>query len=343
MANTGYKNFLTLKKYINGVATNETKTNASSDPDYIAPVLDLNNCAQPSNSCPQVSSAISDITVDVGAPQETISLSSVFTDADGDTLSYTATSSNSAGVQATINGNSLEITYSSNTATASNITVTASDGTCSATDSFSVTINEVTVDPGTTTTTTAAPTVFSYRLFRKSVGATSSFTDMTDATSVTSFTVYSSDSALVENSVIYTDEAMTSVLSSSTYGAYLGYDSSNNNSWNSTPSSSFSNPSNDKLIQINTSGVIQKIRPVLLYMALYEASTCAGIFSATSTGGNYYLDQGSFATAGSDFEIFEAGQSGWFGRDEFGSRIAIYYDPSSGVNSSLTAYDSSGC
>jgi len=44
MANTGIKNVLTLRKYIDGVPTNETKTNTVGDPDYIAPYTDLTDC-----------------------------------------------------------------------------------------------------------------------------------------------------------------------------------------------------------------------------------------------------------------------------------------------------------
>jgi hypothetical protein len=168
MANTGYKNWLTLKKYINGVATEETKANDVSDPDYIAPVLDLTACPTLSNTCPQIDSAISDINVIVGAGNTTIDLTAVFSDSDGDTLSYIATSSNSAGVSATISGTNLIISYLSATSASSNISVTASDGTCSAVDSFTVTISATTT---TTTTTTAAPTFYGPFYFGRTTSA----------------------------------------------------------------------------------------------------------------------------------------------------------------------------
>ena len=44
MANTGLKNVLTLRKYINGNATSETKPNTIGDPDYIAPYEDAVAC-----------------------------------------------------------------------------------------------------------------------------------------------------------------------------------------------------------------------------------------------------------------------------------------------------------
>ena len=143
MANSGYKNWLTLRKYVNGIATDTTKSNTSSDPDYIAPVLDTTACPTTANNCPQIISAISDITADVGDNNTTIDLTTVFSDSDGDSLTYTASSTNSVSIGASISGSNLIISYLSGTAALSTITVTADDGTCSATDSFSVTLNEV--------------------------------------------------------------------------------------------------------------------------------------------------------------------------------------------------------
>ena len=53
MANSGIKTVLTLRKYINGVATNETKPNLFGQDDYIAPYEDLIDCpigAEPTTS-----------------------------------------------------------------------------------------------------------------------------------------------------------------------------------------------------------------------------------------------------------------------------------------------------
>ena len=44
MANTGIKTVLTLRKYVDGVATSEIKANVLGDPDYIAPYEDLVDC-----------------------------------------------------------------------------------------------------------------------------------------------------------------------------------------------------------------------------------------------------------------------------------------------------------
>ena len=60
MSNTGYKAYTDLEQYYvdSGVATGTTKTNSISDPDYVAPVLDLTYCPLPSAS-PSVTPTIS--------------------------------------------------------------------------------------------------------------------------------------------------------------------------------------------------------------------------------------------------------------------------------------------
>ena len=149
MANSGYKNYLTLKKYVNGIATTETKNNTIGDADYIAPVLDTVSCPTTSNACPEVSNPLSDIVVTVGAGNETISLNNTFYDSNSDSLTYTATSSNSGAISASISGSNLILSYLSGTAASSSISVTASDGTCTATDTFNVTLNEEAATPPT--------------------------------------------------------------------------------------------------------------------------------------------------------------------------------------------------
>ena len=142
MANSGYKNWLTLKKYVNGVATTETKTNAAGNPDYIAPVLDTTACPTTSNSCPTLDTPISNISANAGGVNQTINLNNHFGDLDGDTLTYSATSSNTNSVTVSVASNILTLSFSS-TAGSSIISVAASDGTCSANGSFSATVTEV--------------------------------------------------------------------------------------------------------------------------------------------------------------------------------------------------------
>lgn len=45
MANTGIKRVLTLRKYVEGIPTGDTKPNIFGDPDYIAPYEDLVDCS----------------------------------------------------------------------------------------------------------------------------------------------------------------------------------------------------------------------------------------------------------------------------------------------------------
>ena len=60
MSNTGIKAYTNLEQYYidNGIATGVTKPNSPSDPDYVAPVLDLAFCPLPSAS-PSVTPSIS--------------------------------------------------------------------------------------------------------------------------------------------------------------------------------------------------------------------------------------------------------------------------------------------
>jgi len=50
MSNTGYKAYTDLEQYYinSGIATGVTKTNSTSDPDYVAPVYDTTYCPLPS-------------------------------------------------------------------------------------------------------------------------------------------------------------------------------------------------------------------------------------------------------------------------------------------------------
>jgi len=88
------------------------------------------------NDAPEVVAPIPDRNYDEGFVSASISLSPVFNDEDGDVLSYTAVSSNTAVVSVTMNGTTLTISERGNgTAT---LTVTASDGSLSVSDVFVV-------------------------------------------------------------------------------------------------------------------------------------------------------------------------------------------------------------
>jgi 2',3'-cyclic-nucleotide 2'-phosphodiesterase (5'-nucleotidase family)/DNA/RNA endonuclease YhcR with UshA esterase domain len=94
---------------------------------------------QPANNPPVLAKSMDDKTATAGGPAVTLDLNGVFSDPDGDTLTYSATSSNPAVATVAVSGNTLQVTpVAAGTTT---ITVTASDGRDgSASTSFSVTV-----------------------------------------------------------------------------------------------------------------------------------------------------------------------------------------------------------
>jgi hypothetical protein len=86
MANTGIKNILTLRKYVNGEPTSITKSNVVGDPDYIAPYEDI-------ISCP------------IGAepPASETTMSHLFTDSDGLISNYSNATTTAEGATGTYN------------------------------------------------------------------------------------------------------------------------------------------------------------------------------------------------------------------------------------------------
>ena len=90
------------------------------------------------NRGPTASGGISAKTVSVGKDPQTVDVSSYFSDADGDTLSYSASSSATSKATAAVTGSNVTI---SGVATGSaTVTVTASDGRLSATQTIAVTV-----------------------------------------------------------------------------------------------------------------------------------------------------------------------------------------------------------
>ncbi|MEO9849554.1 MAG: YHYH protein [Reichenbachiella sp.] len=93
------------------------------------------------NSSPTVANAISDQSLDAGFSAATVELANVFNDADGDNLSYAASSSDQAVATVSITGTTLTITEVS--AGTTNVTVTASDPSeASISDVFKVEVSE---------------------------------------------------------------------------------------------------------------------------------------------------------------------------------------------------------
>ncbi len=98
--------------------------------------LTINNV----NDAPVVANAIADITVGEGFGSNTVDLTDVFMDTDGDALTYSVSSSDESVATVTVTGNTLTYTEVGNGNTS--ITVTADDSNGgSETDEFTLTIN----------------------------------------------------------------------------------------------------------------------------------------------------------------------------------------------------------
>ena len=99
----------------------------------IPPLEDLT----PTPNSPPTGSLLA-VTLTEGGSAKTINLSNSFSDPDGDTLSFTASSSQTSYVTASVSGSTLTLTPVA--AGSSSISVTANDGTASATASFTATV-----------------------------------------------------------------------------------------------------------------------------------------------------------------------------------------------------------
>lgn len=176
MANTGTKVVLTLRKYVDGNPTGETKANVFGDPDYIAPYEDLVDC--PTGAEPTTTTTTSTTTTSTTTTTEapTGTCRNIFVENTVDTVRYgvrwinptngltESVFGNLFGTPTTIGGDSgvvysvcatsLALTWDSVTntlVTISGVTELAQGGTC-------------TLDTGceyiAPTTTTAPPTTY---------------------------------------------------------------------------------------------------------------------------------------------------------------------------------------
>ncbi len=143
----------------------------------------------PVNNAP--TGSISTVTLTVAGGAQTVDLSSSFSDADGDTLSFTASSSNTSYATVSVSGSTLTITPVARGA--ADISVTANDGTTSTTVSFLASIGS---SPPTGSISAVALTEGGSA---QTVDLSSSFSDPDN--DVLSFTASSSQTSFVTVSV----------------------------------------------------------------------------------------------------------------------------------------------
>ncbi|MEM7296962.1 MAG: YHYH protein [Bacteroidota bacterium] len=98
------------------------------------------------NAAPEVAAPLQDLSLMQGFQSTNVNLSNVFTDSDGDALSYTATSSAQNVVTVSVSGNTLTVTEAG--VGSSNIRVTANDNNGGEVNNqFLVTVTEEEVEP----------------------------------------------------------------------------------------------------------------------------------------------------------------------------------------------------
>ena len=111
-----------------------------SDPGGLTAAQSCTITVTAGNSAPAAVGTIPAQTVDVGGSATTIDVSSYFSDPDSDTLTYTASSSDTA--KATVSVSSATVSITAVAAGSATITVTATDpGSLTATQTFSLTVN----------------------------------------------------------------------------------------------------------------------------------------------------------------------------------------------------------
>jgi len=134
---------MTFKYYnpADDVIYDVTETISFVSDEFFGDAMDPFICNAITNTAPVVSAAIADQVYDEHFSSSTIDISGVFSDVDGDVLTYSATSSSGSVVSVSVSGSDLIITEVG--LGTSTITVTASDGLASVSDVFTVTVNNV--------------------------------------------------------------------------------------------------------------------------------------------------------------------------------------------------------
>jgi hypothetical protein len=113
-----------------------TLTAQDSDGNKVSDAFDVT--VTPANKAPTVASAISDVTIPNTSGTKQVSLSGVFSDADGDSLTITAKSSKTSVATVSVASDGSNLTVTAKSRGSATITVTASDGKAEVSDTFTV-------------------------------------------------------------------------------------------------------------------------------------------------------------------------------------------------------------
>ncbi|GAB5406689.1 MAG: hypothetical protein Aurels2KO_49200 [Aureliella sp.] len=150
------------------------------------------------NSAPVVSNPIADLTVDEDSTVQSIDLTSVFADTEGDVLTFAATSTDPTLVASTIDGTNLLLSFAANASGVASIAVTANDGELTASDTFKVVVN--TVNDAPTVVNPIADVTVNEDAADQTIDLSGVFADI-DSSDLT-LTAVSGDGSLVNASVV---------------------------------------------------------------------------------------------------------------------------------------------
>jgi hypothetical protein len=141
-------NNLTLDYLPNQSGTAEITIQGTSNGQSVEDTFTVN--VNPVDDLPVVSNPIADIMVEQNAENQTLDLSNVFSDADGDEITLTVKSnSNDSLVITTLDGSNLTLNYVDNRSGTAEITIEATANGQTVEDTFTVTVNEIVAPPNT--------------------------------------------------------------------------------------------------------------------------------------------------------------------------------------------------
>jgi len=138
---TGLKNGVATGVFVRSFTGHNRVENAEGSSKWVRTKGEHTTPVGPPNSAPTVSASISDATIVNESGTRQVSLSGVFSDPDGDSLTITAISSDSGKATVSVAADQASLTVTAKSRGTATITVTADDGNgATANDTFTVTV-----------------------------------------------------------------------------------------------------------------------------------------------------------------------------------------------------------